>query len=140
VNQNTILFPMVALALWTMTVLSLIPFHRFRAVFRKQVTSEDFKFGESARVPGSVSIPNRNMMNLLELPVLFYVACLTQYVMRSADNLALTLAWTYVALRVIHSLVHLSYNKVQHRLVFFALSNFALIAIWAHLLIALVKT
>jgi hypothetical protein len=44
---------------------------------------EDFKFGESARVPGNVSVPNRNLMNLLELPVLFYVACLTLYVTKS---------------------------------------------------------
>src|ERR1700741_2796335 len=47
---------------------------RFRAVFGGRATRDDFKFGESPAVPGDVSIPNRNFMNLLELPVLFYVA------------------------------------------------------------------
>ena len=40
----------------------------------------DFRYGESARVPGEVSIPNRNYMNLLELPVLFYAICVINYI------------------------------------------------------------
>jgi hypothetical protein len=35
------------------------------------------------------------------------------------------MAWTYVGLRAVHSLVHLTYNKVFHRLTLFALSNVA---------------
>jgi len=61
-------------------VLLLIPFRRFRAAFAGQVGAGDFRYGESARVPGEVSIPNRNYMNLLELPVLFYIVCVLDYV------------------------------------------------------------
>lgn len=138
-NQTAIFFPMMALVAWTFTVLALIPFQRVRATMRKQVVADDFKLGESARVPPEVSIPNRNYMNLLELPVLFYASCLTLYVTSQVDSLALSLAWTYVALRLAHSLVHLSYNKVMHRLSFFAASNFVLGAIWIRLFIALSK-
>jgi hypothetical protein len=46
------------------------------------------------------------------------------------DQAALALAWTYVALRAIHSIIHLSYNRVVHRLVAYALSNFVLLAFW----------
>jgi len=63
-----------------------------RAMRVGRLVIDDFKLGESARVPGDVSIPNRNMMNLLEVPVLFYVACLTLYVTREADAVALLLA------------------------------------------------
>ena len=130
---------MMALAGWTFAVLLLIPFQRFRAAFRNQVVADDFKFGESRNVPPGVSIPNRNYMNLLELPVLFYVACLTLYVTKSVDAIALALAWTYVVLRVVHSLVHLTYNNVIHRLSVFAASNFVLAGMWIHVLIALDK-
>jgi hypothetical protein len=39
-------------------------------------------------------------------------------------------AWVYVALRVIHSLIHITYNNVLHRLSAYALSNFVLMAFW----------
>jgi len=58
-------------------------------------------------------------------------------VTKTADAVTLSLAWTYVALRVVHSVVHLTYNKVAHRLVFFAASNFVLTVVWIRLFIAL---
>lgn len=129
--QNpAILYPIFALAAWTAQVLLLIPFYRVRAGRRREIVTNDFKFGESASVPSYVSIPNRNYMNLLEIPVLFYVACLLLYVTAGGSKLAVIFAWAYVALRVLHSLIHLSYNNVIHRLAAFALSNFALIALW----------
>ena len=128
---------MVALVTLTFAVLLLIPVRRFRAGIAGQIKYDDFKYGESASVPPEVGIPNRNMMNLLELPVLFYVACLTYYVTERVDDAALTLAWAYVGLRVAHSAIHLTYNRVRHRLVAFAVSNVVLIMLWTHLLRAL---
>jgi len=128
--QELIFIPMGAMALLTFTVLGLIPARRFRAVSSGRATADDFKFGESDRVPGDVSIPNRNYMNLLELPMLFYVGGLMYYVAGRLDEAALVVAWVYVALRTIHSVIHLSYNNVLHRLIPFALSNFVLLAFW----------
>ena len=129
-QSTEILYPVFALAAWTFLVLLLIPFYRFRAGRRREIRSEDFKYGESATVPPYVSIPNRNYMNLLELPILFYVVCLLIFVTSSTSSQAIQLAWAYVVLRIIHSLIHLSYNNVMHRLTAFALSNFALISLW----------
>lgn len=136
-ERSEILLPMMALIGWTLCVLLLIPYQRFRAAGAGAVTEQDFRLGESERVPPEVRIPNRNLMNLLELPVLFYAVCLVAYVTSLADHWTVRLAWVYVALRIAHSVVHLSYNKVMHRLAFFALSNFVLVAIWARLLLAL---
>ena len=129
--HGVILLPIGALALLTFIVLINIPIRRFRAGFAGQITAADFKYGESARVPGEVSIPNRNYMKLLELPVLFYVVCLMFYVTQAQVGwLTLGLAWAYVACRALHSLIHLTYNNVAHRLRIFALSNFVLIGLW----------
>ena len=128
--QELIFAPMGAMALLTFIVLGFIPATRFRAVFSRQVTADDFKFGESERVPGNVAVTNRNYMNLPELPMLFYVAGLMYYVAGRVDQTVLAVAWAYVALRAIHSAIHLSYNKVLHRLAEFALSNFVLMAFW----------
>lgn len=136
-TETRILFPVAALAALTFLVLFQVPIRRFRARFAGTVTTEDFKYGESARVPPDVSIPNRNLMNLLELPVLFYVACLTFYVTKTVDGAAVSIAWVYVALRACHSLVHLTYNKVTHRLTLFAISNVVLGMLWVKLVTGL---
>ena len=56
----------------------------------------------------------------------------------TVDALALTLAWLYVAGRVAHSVVHLTYNNVLHRLTAFGASNLALLALWALLVVRLI--
>lgn len=129
--------PVLALVGWTFFVLLLIPYRRFRAGRTGQVNFGDFRLGESTRVPAHVSLPNRNYMNLLEAPILFYVVCLVYFVTAAATPLVVTLAWTYVALRVLHSLIHISYNNVVHRLAAFAASNVALLVLWLYLVIAL---
>ena len=132
-DKTSILFPMVALATLTFAVLLLIPVRRFRAGIAGQIRYDDFKYGESARVPPEVSLPNRNMMNLLELPLLFYVACLTYLLLGRVSDFTLGLAWLYVALRIVHSAIHVTYNRVRHRLIAFGLSNVVLVMFWTNL-------
>lgn len=138
-DPAAILLPCMALVGWTLCVLLIMPYRRIRAALRRQVTADDFKFGESANVPPAVRIPNRNFMNLLEVPVLFYVVGLIAYVTQHVDATAVALAWLYVALRVLHSLIHLSYNHVIHRLAVFAASNLVLTVLWLRLLIDLAR-
>lgn len=128
--DTSILVPVFTLALWTSCVLLLIPIFRIRAGLRREIKPDDFKYGESAMVPPRVSLPNRNYMNLLELPVLFYVVCLIILFTGITSPAMVGVAWGYVALRMVHSLVHLTYNHVIHRLVVFASSNVVLIVLW----------
>jgi len=83
-----------------------------------------------SNVPGFVSLANRNYMNLLEMPVLFYVICLMLFVSGEVDQTFLYLAWGYVGLRVLHSLVHVTYNNVLQRLTLFAASNVVVTLMW----------
>lgn len=129
--QQMIFWPMGALAFLTLAVLLFIPFRRFAAGRAGLVTAEDFKFGESERVPGHVSVPNRAVMNLLELPVLFYIGRLMYYVAGKVDGVALAVAWLYVALRFAHTAIQMTYNNVMHRLIPFAVSNAVLLVFWA---------
>ena len=69
-------------------------------------------------------------MNLLELPMLFYVVCVVLYVTGGAPRQGIDVAWAYVGLRIVHSLIHLTYNRVLHRLFAFTLSNIALVSLW----------
>ena len=129
-TQEIIFQPVLALAALTFAVLMFIPLRRFRAAFAGQVAPSDFAQGENANVPPHVALANRNYMNLLEIPLLFYAVCLAMFVTQTVDALAVNLAWGYVALRLVHSVIHISYNNVIHRLSAFALSNFVLVALW----------
>lgn len=71
-------------------------------------------------------------MNLLELPLLFYVLCIMMFVSNRVTGMQLNMAWTYVVLRAAHSLVHLTFNVVLVRLSFFAASNVVLALMWTN--------
>ncbi|MES2603881.1 MAG: MAPEG family protein [Pseudomonadota bacterium] len=138
-GHTAIFLPVMALVGWTFVVLLTIPFRRFRAAFKGEVTAADFRNGESRRVPLEVSLANRNFMNLLEAPVLFYVVCFIYYLTNAPIASFVTLAWIFVGLRVVHSLIHLIYNNVMHRLVAYAASNVVLIVLWLLLLRTLLQ-
>lgn len=125
------LFPIGTLALLTFFVVLQIPIRRFYAGISGKVTAEDFRFGESNRVPKWVSIANRNYMNLLEIPILFYLICMIYFITEKGSVFELGLAWIYVGLRFIHSGIHLTYNNVFHRLSAFGTSNLVLGGLWA---------
>jgi hypothetical protein len=139
--DHALFLPMAVLALWTLHVLLLVPIARFKAGRAGQVNFEDFRLGESARVPEAVRLPNRNFMNLLEVPVLFYVAGFTAHTLGLHNPWLVGLFWLYVGLRVAHSVVHLKADhSVPVRLVLFALSNGVIVAIWWWLLVHLLTT
>lgn len=126
----SILAPLFVLAGWTAFVLLLIPICRFTAAAKGKVRQEDFRLADARRVPEWVQLPNRNYMNLLELPVLFYVIGLILLITQQQTDAILRTAWVYVVLRILHSAIHLTFNQVIVRMLIFAASNFVLLALW----------
>ena len=129
-RDESIFAPVSVLALWTGAVLLLTGVRRLRAVAAGRIRGDAFRLGESPEVPPEVVVTNRNYMNLLEMPVLFYVVCIALYVTHHVARAPLALAWIYVGLRLAHSLVHLTTNRIRRRLALFAASNFVLLSIW----------
>jgi hypothetical protein len=71
-----------------------------------------------------------NFRNLFELPVLFYLALVVLAVTGHVTTTALILAWLFVALRIVHSAIHCSYNKVYHRFYVYFAGGILLWALW----------
>lgn len=132
-KPHLILLPALALMLWTMLVLVQVPIRRFRAAFKRRVVAKDFEYGESAHVPADVALPNRVFMNLVEVPVLFYALVGFYLATGTVNAVALALAWAYLGLRILHSLIYLGYNNVVHRFAVFATSNIVVLAMVVHL-------
>jgi hypothetical protein len=77
-------------------------------------------------IPEAVERPANNLRNLFEMPVLFYALCLLLVQQGWAQALDVQLAWAFVGLRALHSLVHCTINHVNARFAFYALSSIAL--------------
>lgn len=78
-----------------------------------------------------------NFRNLFELPVLFYLALVVAATTGQVHWLTLALAWTFVVLRVVHSLIHCTYNRVIHRFYAYLAGSMALWALWIVLTVGL---
>ena len=129
-SPERIFAPMSVLALWTGTVLLLTAIRRVHGVATGRIPRNAFRVGEAPSVPDDVAVWNRNFMNLLEMPLLFYVVCIALYVTRNVLPATIGLAWVYLGLRLVHSAIHLTSNRVIPRLVVFAASNLVLVTLW----------
>jgi len=129
-SPKAIFGPVLAMVLLTLGVLGYTGYKRFSAGFAGRVRAGDFRYGETANVPPDVAVANRNFINLLEAPVLFYTFCVSAYVTHAVAPWLLALAWLYVALRIVHTSIHLTYNKILHRFSSYAASNLVLLILW----------
>lgn len=83
-------------------------------------------------LPPKAQWPAHNYNHLLEQPTIFYAVCLVLAAVGPAHPFNVALAWAYVVLRVAHSLVQATFNRVSVRFLFFMLATLALIALTLH--------
>ena len=120
--------PMLAMMALTLLVWLYMFVVRVGFAQKNKLDIEQFKTPADvqALIPGDESASSNNFKNLFELPVVFYALCLYLTVTLQVDSLYVNCAWAFVVLRVLHSLIHCSYNKVAHRFAVYILSSIAL--------------
>ena len=107
---------------------------RIPEINRMKIDPDDLQDRAEAHKLLTVSADaSNNLKNLFEVPILFYVAALLAIVLLIQDVLLIRLAWGFVILRIVHSAVHCTYNRVMHRFLAFVFSSFVLLAIWFRL-------
>ncbi len=123
-----------ALALVALTILSWLRMYHVRlgTMLREKIDPEDMTVF-NRKLPPVIVASGDNLRNLFEMPVLFYLAIVLLYVTGSVDVGYLYLAWIYVGLRAVHSVIHTTYNRIKHRFIVHIVSCFVLFAIWVKL-------
>jgi hypothetical protein len=131
---NSLLLPLLAQVALTFIVMLRMYSARVAEFKAKRINPESVKTRHVFRekLTDSAHMAD-NFSNLFEMPVLFYAAVLLAIVMLVSDPLLATLCWLYVGLRVVHSFIHTTYNKVMHRFYAFAASALVLLGIWVRL-------
>lgn len=130
--------PVIALISWTLIVWIWMYVLRIPAMNAAQIDPDDAKHpGSLNGLPSNVRAVADNYNHLHEQPTIFYALAFYTQLAGAADVLNVQLAWAYVGLRVVHSLVQNTANKVMIRFTVFSLSSLVLIAMTIRNLIAL---
>ena len=129
-TYSPILAPVVALVAWTMVMFVWMYATRLPAMRRAGISLKNRvgTRGEHLKgvVPDEVNWKAHNYNHLMEQPTLFYALCGALALMDAVRPAVLWLAWAYVVLRVLHSLVQATVNIVRYRLLLFTLSSVCL--------------
>ncbi len=131
-----ILQPVVALAGWTMVMWLWLYATRLPAMRGAKIDVAGWTGGTGkdldALLPAHVQWPAHNYNHLHEAPTVFYAVALVLAITGHGDGMNAQIAWAYVGLRVVHSLVQVIGNRVALRFAVFALYSLALIALVLH--------
>jgi hypothetical protein len=140
-ENSPMLQPMVALILWTMLIWLWMYVTRIPAMNKAKIDAANLvgsKGGDlDALLPPEVQWKAHNYNHLLAEPTLFYAICVVLILSGQDLGLNLTIAWTYVGLRVLHSLIQVTVNRVMYRFMVFALSSLCIIALAIHAALAI---
>lgn len=135
-NPAAILQPAVALMAWTMVVWLWMYATRIPAMNAAKLDPDALAQDPTRTLddilPAQVQWKAHNYNHLHEAPTLFYAVCLVLAVAGQGNGMSAQVAWAYVGLRVIHSLVQATVNKVVVRFGLFALSSIVLMALIYH--------
>ena len=130
-ETNMILQPVIALVLWTMLIWLWMYVTRIPAMGKAKIDTANMVGGTGKdldnALPAQVQWKAHNYNHLLHEPTLFYAVALSLALLGAGDGFNVTLAWAYVGLRVLHSLIQITFNRVMFRFLVFALSSIVLI-------------
>ena len=128
--SRAILWPLLAqvlltAAVWVSLYVARLGEMRRRGIDPQQVATSRLATGVLDNVAAA-----DNFRNLFEVPVLFYALVPLLVIAHAVTGAELALAWAFVALRALHSAIHIGYNRVVHRFAAYAASTLCLFAMW----------
>jgi len=131
--HSPIFAPAIVLVLWSLFMLGWLAITRLPAMARAGVELTKIVGSRGANlegvVPDRVNWKAHNYAHLMEQPTLFYATVVILGVVGAGEGANLQLAWAYVGLRVVHSIVQATWNRVAVRFTLFSLSTAALLVL-----------
>jgi hypothetical protein len=132
--SSPILQPVVVLVLWSLVMWAWLYATRIPAMQKAGVVLDPNlpPADLAAKVPPNVRWKADNYNHLMEQPTIFYATALALAVMGQGDGFNAALAWGYVGLRIVHSLVQATVNTIMLRFAIFMVSTLVLLALAIH--------
>lgn len=130
-----ILYPAYALVALTGVVWVRLYIDRIGEIRERRINPQSLATATAAAQTLRQVQASDNLRNLFEVPVLFYALCALVAAKGITSPALVFGAWGYVALRYIHSFIHITYNRVIHRFVVYAASTVWLFTLWGVFLV-----
>jgi hypothetical protein len=130
VDPALILWPMIAQVGLTLAVSIRMYLVRIAEMRARRIAPDSIATSRAAAERLENTAAADNYRNLFELPVLFYAICLALYVTDLVAPAQLLLAWTFVGLRVLHSWIQVTSNRVMHRFRAFVAGMVCVFGMW----------
>ena len=128
--DTALVWPVLALITWTFVMWFWMYATRIPAIQKANIDMEELsRTGAPLEMPAQVARVADNYNHLHEQPTLFYALALAATLLGAVDPFQALLAWVYVGLRVIHSLIQATRNPIFVRFVVFAVTSMVLLAL-----------
>ena len=141
-ERSEILLPVAVLVAWSLVMMFWMVATRLPAMRAKGIDLKTAVGGRPGVLDGVIDERAQwkahNYIHLMEQPTLFYAIALTLALIGEGDGTNALLAWAYVGLRVIHSLIQALVNIIRFRFLAFLLSSLVLLALTEQALMALI--
>lgn len=125
--------PVLALIGWTFVMVVWLYATRIPAMRAARVNLQEVsRTGKKLDLPPQVSRVADNYSHLHEQPTVFYALALTTEMVGAADQTGVALAWAYVAVRIVHSLIQATGNIIIVRFWTFITGTLVLFALFVH--------
>src|SRR5512141_2755126 len=138
-DPHLIYWPAVAMVALTLVVWLRMYFRRIAQMKRERIHPQAVATSAQATARLTDSAAADNFRNLFELPVLFYLAVIVAAQTGQVTAVTLGIAWLFVVLRIAHSAIHCTYNKVIHRFYVYVSGGVVLWLLWGVLALGLVR-
>ena len=124
-DSTPMLAPTIALVLWSGLIWAWMYATRIPAIFKARMVLDPMmpRGEQMAQLPARVRWKADNYNHLMEQPTLFYATALSLAVLGDHSTGSLTMAWAYVGIRVVHSLVQTNINHIPTRFALFFISS-----------------
>jgi len=127
--QSSMVAPVMALVAWSLVIWVWMYVQRIPAMQKAGVKPQEARFpGSLDKLPDMARQAADNYNHLMEQPTIFYAAALAIQVAGHADAIGVKLAWAYVIVRALHSLLQVTVNLVPVRFLLFTVSTGVLAA------------
>jgi hypothetical protein len=138
-HVSPLLGPIVALVAWSLVMYIWMYVARIGAMRRAGISAKGMRGtrGLDGLIPAEANWPAHNYAHLMEQPTIFYAIVFALILMGFDVPINVYLAWAYVGLRVIHSLIQATANIVLYRFIVFTLSSLCLLGLTTHAAIRL---
>ena len=134
--EHGMIAPVVALILWSLIMLLWLYVTRIPAMGKAKLKPGDATRAEMEKLPGIAPNVANNYNHLMEQPTLFYAVCFALQFLDQAHPINIGLAWLYVVIRIVHSLVQATVNIIPLRFFIFVAGSIVLVFLATHAAIA----